>query len=140
MVKNSFGIHKEDYLRELYVIEEKGEIPSVTEIAWRLGVSKPSVSQMMRSLSKEGLVRFDKYGEIKLKYKGKKIGRDLTAKHRVIETFLNEFLKLDLKEIHEEAHKLEHDIGQKTFEKLKELLGNPKTDPHGKEIPQDRQK
>lgn len=136
MARNSFGMHKEDYLRELYVIEEKGEIPSVTSLAWRLGVSKPSVSQMMRTLSREGLVRFDRYGDIKLKVKGRNIGRDLTAKHRVLETFLNEYLKLDLKEIHEEAHKLEHAIGDKTFVKLKELLGNPKFDPHGKEIPE----
>jgi DtxR family Mn-dependent transcriptional regulator len=132
------SIHKEDYLRELYIIEEKGEMPSVTAVAWRLGVSKPSVSQMMRALSKEGLVRFDKYGDIKLKSKGKKIGRELTTKHRILETFLKEFLKLDLKEIHEEAHKLEHAIGDKTLAKLRELLGNPKLDPHGKEIPQNK--
>jgi len=38
--------------------------------------------------------------------------------------------------IHQEAHRLEHAFSDKSVEKIRKLLGNPKKDPHGKPIPQ----
>lgn len=130
-----FTAHREDYLRGLYILEEeKGEIKSI-DLAKYLDVSKPSVSEMARELNKEGLISYKKYSKLKFTPKGRKIAQKLTSKHRLIELFLKKILKLGSKSIHEEAHRLEHAFSDESIEKLKKMLHNPKTDPHGKPIP-----
>ena len=131
-----FTANKEDYLRGLYILEEeKGEIKSI-DLAHYLNVSKPSVSEMVQELNKEGLVSYKKYSRLKFTSKGKKIAQKLTSKHRLIELFLKNILKIDSKNVHQEAHRLEHAFSDQSISKIRKLLGNPKKDPHGKPIPQ----
>ena len=131
-----FTANKEDYLRGLYILEEeKGEIKSI-DLAHYLNVSKPSVSEMVKELNKEGMVSYKKYSKIKFTSKGRKIAQKLTSKHRLIELFLKKILKISSKHIHQEAHRLEHAFSDESIFKIKRLLGNPKKDPHGKPIPQ----
>ncbi|AJF61002.1 TPA: metal-dependent transcriptional regulator [Candidatus Woesearchaeota archaeon] len=126
---------REDYLREFYLMEEKNKEPSITEIAEKLNIAKPSVTEMVKKLDKEGLATYEKYASPCLTKKGREIARKLTMKHRIIELFLTEVLKMDRKEIHDEAHRLEHAFSDKSIKKIREFLGNPKTDPHGEPIP-----
>jgi len=128
-------ITKEDYLRAIYIIKEgKGEVRSV-DVAEYLDVSKPTVSEMVSTLSQEGFVDFKKYSKLRFTKKGLRAAEKLTFKHRVIELFLKNILKLEYSKLHEEAHRLEHAFSNESIEKIRELLGNPKTDPHGKPIP-----
>ena len=128
-------VNKEDYLRGLYILEEeKGEIKSI-DLARYLNVSKPSVSEMVQELNKEGLISYKKYSTLKFTAKGKKIAKKLTSKHRLIELFLKTILKIKSKHIHKEAHSLEHAFSDESIDKLRKLLDNPKEDPHGKPIP-----
>ena len=129
-----FTTNREDYLRGLYILnEEKGEIKSI-DLAHYLNVSKPSVSEMVQELNKEGLVSYRKYSKLKFTAKGKRIAQKLTSKHRLIELFLKNVLKIDSKNVHQEAHRLEHAFSDDSINKIKKLLGNPKKDPHGKPI------
>ena len=131
-----FTASREDYLRGLYILEEeKGTIKSI-DLAHYLDVSKPSVSEMVKSLSKEGLVYHKKYSNLNFTPKGRKIAKKLTSKHRIIESFLKNVLKIDSRSIHQEAHRLEHAFSDDSIGKIRKLLGNPKKDPHGKPIPQ----
>ena len=91
---------------------------------------------MVKALSKEGLVRHKRYSSLNFTSKGRKIAEKLTSKHRIIESFLKNVLKLDSKNIHQEAHRLEHAFSDSSIGKIRKLLGNPKKDPHGKPIPQ----
>ena len=126
---------REDYLRAVYhLMEENKEVRSV-EVADYLNVTKPSVSEMLKELSKEGLIEYKKYSKVKLTGKGHKIARNLTSKHRIIERFLKDMLKINKKKVHDEAHRLEHAFSDDSIGKLRKLLGNPKQDPHGKPIP-----
>jgi len=130
-----FTANKEDYLRGIYILEEeKGQIKSI-DLAHYLSVSKPSVSEMVMELNKEGLITHKKYSKLKFTPKGKKIAKKLTSKHRLIELFLKNILKIESKNIHDEAHHLEHAFSDESMTKLRKLLGNPKKDPHGKPIP-----
>ena len=131
-----FTAHKEDYLRGLYLLEEeKGKLKSI-DLAHYLNVSKPSVSEMMQELNREGVISYKKYSTIKFTAKGRKIAEKLTSKHRLIELFLKKILKISSNHIHREAHRLEHAFSDESIGKLRKLLGNPKKDPHGKPIPQ----
>ena len=131
-----FTTNKEDYLRALYILdEEKHEMKSI-DLAHYLDVSKPSVSEMVRELNKEGLISYKKYSKLKFTPKGRKIAKKMTSKHRLIELFLKNMLKIESKNVHQEAHRLEHAFSDDSIKKLRKLLGNPKKDPHGKPIPQ----
>ncbi|MEK6869037.1 MAG: metal-dependent transcriptional regulator [Nanoarchaeota archaeon] len=126
---------REDYLRAVYhLMEENNEVRSV-DLADYLNVTKPSVSEMLKELNKDGLIGYKPYSKVKLTAKGHKIARNLTSKHRIIESFLKYMLKTDTKKIHDEAHRLEHAFSDDSIGKLRKLLGNPKHDPHGKPIP-----
>ena len=130
-----FTASKEDYLRAIYhLMEENSEVRSV-DVADYLDVKKPSVSEMLKNLNNDGLIQYRKYSRIKLTKKGLDSAKNLTARHRIIETFLNEMLNINKKSIHEEAHRLEHAFSNESIEKIRRLLHNPKTDPHGKPIP-----
>ena len=130
-----FTASREDYLRGLYILDERnGDIKSI-DLANYLNVSKPSVSEMIKELVKEGLILHKKYSNLEFTSKGRRIARRLTSKHRLIELFLKDVLKINSKNIHEEAHRLEHAFSDESIGKLRKLLGNPKKDPHGKPIP-----
>ena len=129
------SVSKEDYLRGIYhLLEDKGYVRSV-DLADYLNITKPSVSEMLQELSKEDLIVYKKYSKLRFTSKGRNIARKLTLKHRVIESFLKNVLRIDSQNIHEEAHMLEHAFSDESIEKLRKLLGNPKEDPHGKPIP-----
>jgi DtxR family transcriptional regulator, Mn-dependent transcriptional regulator len=126
---------KEDYLRGIYhLLEDKGVVRSV-DLADYLNITKPSVSEMLKELNKEGLVQYKKYSNIIFTSRGRTIARNLTFKHRIIESFLKDMLKIRSDDIHEEAHRLEHAFSDESIQKIRKLLGNPKVDPHGKPIP-----
>ena len=127
--------NKEDYLRGIYhLMEDDTNVKSV-DLADYLNITKPSVSEMLQQLNREGLVEYKKYSKLKFTSKGKKIAQKLTFKHRIIESFLKNMLRINSEGIHEEAHRLEHAFSDEAIEKLRRLLGNPKEDPHGKPIP-----
>lgn len=131
-----FTASREDYLRGLYILEEeKDEIKSI-DLAHYLNVSKPSVSEMVKELNREGLISHKRYSSLNFTPKGRKIAKKLTSKHRLIELFLKNVLKIASKNIHQEAHRLEHAFSDDSISRIKKLLGNPKKDPHGKPIPQ----
>ena len=70
MIKGrNIGISKEDYLRAIYELtqenyskkENKEKKVKLTDIAKKLGITKPSVSQMIKKLTKEGYISSKKY-------------------------------------------------------------------------------
>jgi len=127
---------QEDYLRAIYNIYEKNDqnVSSV-EIADSLCISKPAVSKMLKKLVGQKLIKMKPYSNIVLTAKGLKEAKKLTRKHRVIEVFLVDILKIQKNKIHEEAHKMEHAFSDNTIKKLARFLNNPKFSPTGRSIP-----
>ncbi len=125
---------KEDYIRAIYVLRQKGT-PYITDLAGYLKLSKASASEMIKNLTKQGYITHEPYSELKLSRKGEAIAEKLTYKHRLIEVFLTEVLKLPEAKVHDEAHKLEHAFSDEAIERIRSLLKNPNTCPHGQPIP-----
>lgn len=127
---------REDYLRAIYNFWEQGykTVRSVN-VAQYLGVSKASVSEMIRKLARQKYIKVQPYSKVLLTSRGYKEAGKLTYKHRVMEVFLKKILKIDQKSIHNEAHKLEHCVSDKVIEKIAKFLNNPKYNPQGKKIP-----
>ena len=59
----------------------------------------------------------------------------MLRRHRLVETFLVNVLKMDWGAVNVEAEQLEHAISDTVLDRLDALLGHPSTDPHGDPIP-----
>ena len=130
---------KEDYLRAIYHLREEKDndiagISSV-DLCDYLNLSKSSVSEMLRKLMRERLIKPVHYGKINLTKKGISEARTVTRKHRIIEVFLLSILKIKSKKIHDEAHSLEHAFSNDSINAIGKLIKNIKNCPHGKPIP-----
>ncbi|MEM1330107.1 MAG: metal-dependent transcriptional regulator [Planctomycetota bacterium] len=127
----------EDYVKAIHLLQQ--DSPSreatVVRLAATLGVTKGSVTAMVRKLRDARLAEAERYGGIRLTGKGRSLAVDMIRRHRLIEVFLVESLGLDWTEVHEEAHRLEHAMSGKVLDRLDEFLGHPTIDPHGDPIP-----
>ena len=134
-VRASFTRAQQDYLKALYLLGG-GERPVPTsELAQRLGISSPSVSEMVTRLSAQRLVEHDRYRGQQLTRDGRKVALELVRHHRLLEMFLVQILGYSWDEVHDEAERLEHVISERLEQRIYELLGRPDIDPHGHAIP-----
>ena len=127
--------NKEDYLKCIYEIGTEVEKISNKEIASRMQVSPPAVTEMIKRMVSEGLLVKDKTHGYLLTDLGSQLVSDLYRKHRLIEVFLLKNLGYTTEEVHEEAEVLEHTVSEHFIDRLDHMLGNPKTCPHGGTIP-----
>ena len=111
----------EDYLESILVLSKKGGGVRSIDIATRLGVSKPSVSHAMKLLREDGYIAMDRYGTVTLLEKGEKIAMRIYERHQVLTKML-EGLGVSEEVAKADACKLEHDISDESFEKIKEHL------------------
>lgn len=126
---------KEDYLKNIYHLQEEGRKANTGNLAGVLSVSPASVSEMVAKLSKLGWIKNEPYHGFRLTKEGEKISINLIRKHRLLEVFLQQHLNYEWDEVHAEAERLEHVCSDMFIDKLEEYLGNPKFDPHGDPIP-----
>ena len=111
----------ENYLEAILMIKnEKGIVRSI-DIASHLNVSKPSVSVAMKNFREEGYIKMDEDSEITLTKKGLKIATRIYERHRVIAKALIS-LGVDEDIAYEDSCKIEHDISDISFNKIKEYL------------------
>ncbi len=117
--------NREDYLLAILRLTDGGSAAKTTELASFMGVSPASVSEMLKILSKDGLVEHAKYRGVKLTEKGLTEARLTRKRHHVVERFFIEVLGLDHQSAHEEAHRIEHSISDEASVKMCNMLGNP---------------
>jgi len=125
----------EDYLKSIYKLQEGGGKVSTSSLSERLGVSAPSVSEMIKKLADEGILTYAPYKGVELTADGRKKALKILRRHRLWELFLVEVLHYPWHEIHDEADRLEHFTSEKLERRLDEALGFPRQDPHGDVIP-----
>jgi len=126
----------QDYLKVVWAAREWDEEgPTTTALAQRLGLSVSSVSEGVKRLAQQGLLEHAPYGAIHLTPEGRAAALAVVRKHRLIETFLVEYLGYGWDEVHDEAEVLEHAVSEEFVERLAERLGHPERDPHGDPIP-----
>jgi DtxR family Mn-dependent transcriptional regulator len=132
-MKNSFT--EENYLKAIYKLSEKSELVTTTDIASVLGIRAATVTDMLKKLAVKKLIRYERYKGLSLTEKGRAIGVKIIRKHRLWEVFLVQKMKFKWDEVHEIAEQLEHIQSDELINRLDEMLGFPKADPHGDPIP-----
>ena len=126
---------EENYLKALFNLgNEKGEV-TVQELSRSLDIKMPSVNSMVKKLAEKKMVHYESYKPIKLSEKGKKEAGLIIRKHRLTEMYLVEKMGFGWEQVHVIAEQVEHLQSPVFFDKIDELLGFPKLDPHGSPIP-----
>lgn len=111
----------ENYLEAILMIKlKKGNVRSI-DVANKLGFTKPSVSVAMKHFREEGYINMDLDGNIALTKKGQEIAERIYERHQIIAKALMA-LGVDEATAYEDSCKIEHDISDVSFEKIKEHL------------------
>ena len=113
----------EDYLEAILVIQKRnGQVRSI-DICNELGHSKPTVSVAMKNFRENGYINMDEDYMITLTEKGRAIAESVYERHIVISKFLMA-IGVDEKTAYSDSCKIEHDISDESFERIKEFLEN----------------
>ena len=115
----------EDYLETILILHNrKGSVRSI-DIVNEMNFSKPSVSVAMKNLREKRHILMDSDGLITLTESGMDIAQRIYERHLLISQLLMQ-IGVDAETAREEACRIEHDISQDTFDKIKEWIS--KTD------------
>jgi len=125
----------EEYLEAIHGLEEENKPATTTEIAKRLGFSPPSVTEMLQRMAKEGYVLYEPYKGVSLTKNGLRAAKKITRKHRLLEHFLRNLLKIRRSSVHKQACEMEHVLSDEAEDSLCKMLRYPDTCPDGKPIP-----
>jgi DtxR family transcriptional regulator, Mn-dependent transcriptional regulator len=123
-----------DYLKAIWEVAGS-EAASTKEVADKLSIAPPSVTNMFTRLREMGLVEYERYHGASLTQAGRTEALRLVRRHRLIETFLMQHLGYSWQDVHDEAERLEHSVSEEFTDRLAQLLDHPARDPHGDLIP-----
>jgi DtxR family Mn-dependent transcriptional regulator len=129
------NISKEDYLTTIYRHRNSEGGIKATQLAEQLEISNAAVTDMMKKLSRDGLVNYARYKGIKLSKQGESYARNMIRRHRIWELFLQRIVGMPWDKVHDEAEQLEHSSSDELINRLEEILEYPQFDPHGDPIP-----
>lgn len=110
----------EDYLEMVGFLSDDGEV-RVTDIASRLGVSKPSVLTAVKTLEDQGLLEHERYRSVTLTERGKEVAAEIRGRHDFLTSFLHDVLGVSLDIAEQDACKMEHVLSEETLKKMKAL-------------------
>jgi len=110
----------EDYLEELYRFSLSADTVRVTDLSIKLGVSLPSVTKALRKLKSGQYIYYQRYGEITLTEKGKKLGDFLVKRNQLLQEFLV-LINTDC-DIAAEAEAMEHYLSEATIRSIQAIV------------------
>jgi Mn-dependent DtxR family transcriptional regulator len=110
------------YLAAIKELSEKGGQVRCVNISRHLGVSRPSVSKMLRCLANSGLVYEDFCNSVVLTPEGEEAVEELFSSFDEIYTFFHRFLKFPKEQAHEQALMFITDFPQETCARLKKIV------------------
>ena len=135
MAESKISENIEEYLEVLYRNGSNKEQVSTTQLSKELGIAPGSVTQMLKKLEKLGYIDYTPYKGASLTDEGMKIAQKITRKHRILEKFLIDVLKIKEENVHEQACEMEHTLSDEAERALCAMLNNPDVCPDNNVIP-----
>jgi DtxR family transcriptional regulator, Mn-dependent transcriptional regulator len=124
----------EDCLQAMQRLADQGRIAAVAEVAAFARVSPAVAESALHELQTRGLA--DQGSDaLALTDEGRRQAAAVLRRHRLSERLLTDVLGLPWDRVHEEAMRLEHSLTTEAEARLKSLLNDPDTCPHGGPIP-----
>ena len=135
MVDSKISENIEEYLEVLYRNGSNGEQVSTTQLSKDLGIAPGSVTQMLKKLEDLGYIVYTPYKGATLTEEGMKIAQKITRKHRILEKFLLDILKVKEENVHDQACEMEHTLSDEAERALCTMLHHPDLCPDENVIP-----
>ena len=118
MEKIAISSSLEDYLEAIAeIIEEQGHAHT-KEIADRLKVKMPSVTNALQALSSRGLIHYQSHSPVFLTPSVAETAAVIRHRHNALKNFFCYILKLPMNEANDAACKVEHIIGEKVMSRI----------------------
>lgn len=115
----------EEYLEALYTLTQNNKTVGTSEISKRLKISPASVTEMLKKLADNDYVNYSPYQGVTLTTKGFAMAEKMARKHRLLERFLHDMLKIGKGRVHEQACEMEHAFSDETSRALCQALKSP---------------
>ncbi len=112
----------EDYLETIFNLSKEKRVVRVRDIAKRLEVKMPTVTNMLKTLSERELIDYEKYEYLELTDKGSEVGSEVNRRHHVLRGFLTDILSIEPDRADEEACKMEHAVSASTLDRFIEFM------------------
>ncbi|RBQ24519.1 Transcriptional regulator MntR [Candidatus Methanobinarius endosymbioticus] len=135
MANKELSENIEEYLEVLYKYGNKKDYVSTTKISKMLGIAPGSVTQMLKKLEDLGYINYVPYQGANLSAEGFKIAQKITRKHRILEKFLTDVLKVKPENVHIQACDMEHSLFDEAERAMCHILEHPDICPDDKPIP-----
>lgn len=111
----------EDYLETILILRERNGLVRSIDIVNELQFTKPSVSVAMKKLRENGYILTDRSGCITLTEKGQAVADRIYERHKVLTCVLIA-IGVDEETAAADACKIEHDLSDQTFAKIKDYI------------------
>ncbi len=124
MAKNALPISSslEDYLEAISEIVEHNGHAHTKDIANKLKVTMPSVTNALQALSARGLIIYRSHTPVRLTPAGEEKAAIIRRRHQTLQRFFSRLLKVDDKESDEAACRIEHVFKEPLVSRLVTLV------------------
>jgi DtxR family transcriptional regulator, Mn-dependent transcriptional regulator len=103
-------------------------------VARAMQLSPPTVHEMIGRLEQDGYIERNDDKSLRFTAEGERHAAAIVSRHRLIERFLTDVLRIPWDQVHEEAERLEHAMSPVLEERMLEAIGQARTCPHGHPI------
>jgi Mn-dependent DtxR family transcriptional regulator len=111
----------EDHLERMQELLDLKGYARVSDMAASLGLSRSSVSNMVRRLAKRGFVNYEKYRGFTLTPEGRAVAHHVKVRHQTL-TELLQLLGLSAETVKQEVEVIEHHLRPETLRVFSKLV------------------
>ena len=112
----------QEYIEVIFELELENRVARVKDIADRRGVSKSTVSLILRQLLEKQLIVHEQYSHVSLSDKGRTLAQILDKRHETLKNFMISNLKMSEENAERDACKLEHEISLEMLDAIEAKL------------------
>jgi DtxR family transcriptional regulator, Mn-dependent transcriptional regulator len=127
-------VAEEEYLQMIFWLHEAGLPMTGANLSKAMQLSAPTVHEMVGRLERDGYITRAADKSISFTAEGLEHAETIVRRHRLIERFLTDVLKIPWDDVHEEAERLEHAMSPNLEARMMAAIGDAKTCPHGHPI------
>jgi DtxR family Mn-dependent transcriptional regulator len=125
----------ENYLMMMQVMERDFGGIVAARLAEMLSVAPATVATTLKRMERDNWITGTGRKTIHLTEIGLAAAHSVVRRHMLTEWMLFRILKVPLPETHSEAHGIEHALSPQLEERMRDVLGDPHTCPHGNPFP-----
>ncbi len=131
MKRENTSVSREDYLKVIWEFVQEEQVPISARLAEDLSVTPPAVTAALKRMTRDGLLRVDRDGQIRSPAKAAATPQHLALRHQLAEKLLTDVIGLDWTRAHDAAERLEHGISPEVETCFCERFGADSFCPHG---------